>query len=300
MTRKEFLLGLSKEDLNNRADFRNTGITTENVYERIKNIHDIKVSNRTDYEYDTGLYDIYGERIFKLVPTLYFIDSFAMLMPNDIAEDDEMGNNMDGAGTAKKNTQLIKKISQLLKEANIILFSINHILDDIQIGFMPKPAQIAGLKQGERISGGKAYLYIANNMVRLDEKGTLKAEEGYGISGTIVDLTLVKSRTNVTKRSIPLIFNKSEGRFDEVLSLYHYLKTEGMIGGAGRSMYLNSAPDIKFSQKNFKDELMRNTDLQKAFAMDVKVTLEKLLSDTKIQEDSSQSFDINNAVLSLE
>ena len=152
ISRKEFLLGLPEEELRERVHMRNTDITTENVYTQIRTIYDDKINNRSEFEYDTGLYDIYGNRIFKLVPTFYFIDSFAMLMPNDISEDDEMDNGMGATSTAKKNTQLIKKISQLLKGANIILFTINHILDDIQMGFLPKPVQIAGLKQGEMAS----------------------------------------------------------------------------------------------------------------------------------------------------
>lgn len=296
--RKEFLLGLSKEELANRVDMRNTGITTENVYERIKALHDLKMANRKDYEYDTNLFDTDGNRIFKLVPTLYFIDSFAMLLPNDIASEDEIANGMGSASTAKLNTQLFKKISQLLKEANIILFTVNHILDDIQLGFLPKPVQVAGLKQGERLPGGRAAIYLANNMFRLDEKSNLKESEGYGIAGTVVDVTTVKSRTNATKKSVPLVFNKSNGSFDQILSLYHFLKTEGFVGGAGRSMYLNNAPDIKFSQKDFKSELMNNPDLQRAFSIASKEAMDSLLSETKNQEAES-NFDLNASILAL-
>ena len=299
MSRKEFLLGLDYEDLQFRVKFRNTGITTENVYGQIRAIRDEKVNNREAYEYDSGLYDIYGNRIFKLIPTLYFIDSFAMLMPDDVNEDDELGNSgMGASGIAKANTALIKKISQLLKEANIILFTINHIMDDIQIGLFPKPVSVPGLKQGERLPGGKAASYLANNLFRLDEKSTLKATEGYGIDGSVVELTICKSRSNQNKKSVPLIFNKTEGGFDNILSLFHLLKTEGKIGGAGAYLYLDSRPDIKFSQRNFKKELMANPELQQAFAMACKEVLEGFLSDTAVQE-RQENFDINSMILNL-
>ena len=237
ISRKEFLLGLPEEELRNRVFMRNSGITTENVYDQIRTIYDIKMENKSQYEYDTGKYDIYGNRIYKLIPTFYFIDSLALLMPNDVMEDDDIGSNMTGSSVAKQNTALIKKISQLLKAANIILFTINHILDDIQLGFIPKPQQIAGLKQGERIPGGRTMLYLANNMFRLDEKSVLKEAEGYGVNGSVVDITIVKSRTNASRRSVPLIFDKSNGAFDNVLSILHFLKTEGLIQGAGKSLY---------------------------------------------------------------
>ena len=244
ISRKEFLLGLSEKELSDRVFMRNQDITTENVYDQIRTIYDIKTENRAQFQYDTGLYDIYGNRIFKLTPTFYFIDSFAVLMPNEVIQDDEIGGNMTGSSVAKQNTAMIKKISQLLKGANIILYSINHVLDDIQLGFIPKPMQIAGLKQGERLPGGKTMIYLANNMFRLDEKTSLKEAEGYGINGTVVDISIVKSRTNASKRSVPLIFDKSTGAFDNILSILHFLKSEGYIGGAGKALYFTENPDV--------------------------------------------------------
>lgn len=293
IVRKEFLLGLTPEELENKVDMRNSGITTENVFKRIQTIHDEKVKNRKEFEYDTGLYDTCGNRIFKLVPTVYMIDSLPMLLPEDLTEDDELGGSMDASSIAKKNTMLLKKISQLCKEANIILFTINHILDDIQMGFIPKAAQISGLKQGERLPGGKAAIYLANNMFRTDDSLTLKETEGFGINGSVVTLTLIKSRTNATRRSIPLIFNKTEGRFDEILSLFQLLKQEGKFQGAGAYQYLNGAPDIKFSQKNFKSILESSPELQKAFAEECYSVLSSFLSDTRNVSKNENSL-VNN------
>ena len=279
--RKEFLLGLTEEELENNVIVRNFGITTQNLYDRIKSIRDTKVQNRKEYEYDTSLYDTYGNRIYKLVPTIYIVDSLPMLLPEDLAEDDDLGGSMSASSIAKTNTMLFKKISQWCKEANIIFFTANHILDEIQMGFIPKAAQISGLKQGERLPGGKAAIYLANNMFRLDDSLTLKASEGFGIDGSVVNVTLVKSRTNATKRSIPLIFNKTEGRFDEVLSLFQLLKTEGKFKGAGAYLYLDGAEDIKFGQKNFKSQLEAYPELQKAFAKACYELLSGYLSDTR-------------------
>jgi hypothetical protein len=97
-------------------------------------------------------------------------------------------------------------------------------------------------------------------------------------------MTFIKSRTNTTKRSIPLIFNKSEGRFDEILSLFHLLKTEGRFSGAGAYLYLDDVPDVKFSQRNFKSVLQSNVDLQKAFAKECYNVLSGYLSETKRAE----------------
>lgn len=302
MSRKEFLLGLSKEEIQTRVNFRNTGITTENVYQRIRTIHDIKLENRSEYIYDTGLYDTYGKKIYKLIPTIYAIDSFAMLMPDDIMEKEELDSGGMGATkVAKTNTQLVKKIVQLLKEANIILFSINHINDDPNTGFAPKPAQIIGLKQGERLPGGKANLYIGNNMFRVDSKGKLKETEGFGIPGSVVEIELIKSRTNVTRRTIQLIFNMQVGGFDNELSMLHMIKQAGNLSGAGAKLYFESAPDIKFSLKNFKQELNDNTQLQIAFAKECRKILDPMLSDTENQSRNKlMSFDLNSLINSVD
>ena len=296
--RKEFLLGLTPEEIDKYVVVRNSGITAENVFLRIKAISEEKVNNRKEYEYDTGLFDANGERIFKLVPTVYLIDSLPMLMPESLSNDEELGGSMDASAIAKTNTMLFKKISQHCKEANIILFTVNHILEEIQMGFIPKAAQISGLKQGERLPSSRACLYLANNMFRTDDSKTLKSSEGFGIDGSIVTVTLIKSRTNATKRAVPLIFNKSEGKFDTLLSLFWLLKEEGVFGGAGANLFINSLPDVKFGQKNFKKVITESPELQKAFAEEVYGVLSNYLSDTRSvsAEDTTASDNIMNLV----
>ena len=282
-SRKHFLLGFNADEFEDRVKLRDHDITTENLYQRIQAIHDEKIANKKDLMYDTGYYDMRGNRIFKMIPTLYLVDSLPMLMPESLTEDDELGGSMSASSIAKTNTMLFKKISQLCKDANIIFWTINHILDEIQMGFIPKAAQISGLKQGERLPGGKAAIYLANNMYRVDDSKTLKADSDYYIDGSIIEMTLVKSRTNTTKKKIYLIFNKTEGKFDNELSLYHLLKTEGKINGAGQRCYLDYCPDVTFSAKTFKSVLYSSTELQEAFAKTCYELLSTYLSNTKSQ-----------------
>ena len=294
--RKEFLLGLTEEQISEYTVIRNSGITAENLYKRIKAIADEKINNEKEYTYDTGYYDIHGNRVFKMIPTVYVVDSLPMLLPENLSDEEDLAGSMAASSIAKTNTMVFKQISQLCKKANIIFFTINHILEEIQMGFIPKAAQISGLKQGERLPGGRAAIYLANNMLRVDDTNTLKPDKDYGIDGSIISMTLVKSRTNATKKSIPLIFNKTEGRFDEILSLFHLLKTEGVFSGAGAYQYLDDAPDAKFSQRNFKDVLAKSPELQKAFAKECYKILSTYLSETKaVEADVSEvSSNINS------
>lgn len=140
------------EDIKGKVIGRNTGVTAENLYERIKIIHDIKLADPEMYQYDTGLYDSDGNRIIKFEPTVYVLDSLAMLTPEKYSEEDSMSGQMSVTAAAKTNSQLFKTIIPMLKAANIIFYVINHINQDISINPMQKKkAQTAFLKQGEAV-----------------------------------------------------------------------------------------------------------------------------------------------------
>ena len=299
--RREFLLGMTEKEIKEHVKIRTEGITTENVFERISAIANEKIENKKDYTYDTGKYDPYGNRIFKLVPTVYVIDSIAMLMPEDVLDKEDLGTNATGMSTAKVNTMLFKKITQLCTEANIILININHILPKPQLGFLPEQSDVDGLKTDERMAGARTTVYISNNIIRLDDSTTLKEDKDYGINGKVVKATLIKSRTNATRRSIPLIFDKNAGRYDNELSLLHLLKEEGKLNGIGTNIRLDSCPDVKFSLKNFREVLKDSEELQSAFAKEAFDILLPLVSNTKVvtADDSSTSTKMKSLFDSL-
>lgn len=301
--RLEVLLKMNTKEMSERLIYRNTGISSENLHNRIKMIRDMKLENRADYEYDTGLYDHNGNRIFKLEPTVYMVDSIPMIMPEKIAEEDEMGGQMSATAIAKSNTFLFKKISQYLKQANIIMLCINHILDDVQINpYASKKAQLSYLKQGERLPGGRAAIYLANNMFRVDDNTKLKAGEAFDIDGSIVDVQILKSRTNKSGKSIPMVFNLETG-FDPELSLFILLKSAGKINGAGVGFYIGDRKDLKFSQKQFKEKLHDNPELQQIFAEACYEVLHDLLSnieDTAVEPEQAQyTSDVSSLIMNM-
>lgn len=297
----ETLCRMTSDELKGRMFYRNEGITIENIYKTVQWISDEKTNNRDLYEYDTGLYNLYGDRIFKLEPTVLCIDSWPVLMPESVTEEEEMSGQMTTTGSVKRSADLVKRIVSVEKAANIIVFTINHIMDDIQTGIFKKKTQTAYLKQGERLPGGKTALYLANNMFRLDDGTKLKETEGLGVSGFIVDISCVKSRTNKGGKSVPLVFTGARG-FDPDLSMYMYLKSEGYIIGSGASFYLTDYPNMKFSQKGFLEKLYNDAEFQQAFATVAHKALQPLLSERKLTEDErdkSNTFDINKFVLDM-
>ena len=132
-TRLFKLTGLDPQSAHDKYIHRNTGITAENLYARIKLIHDIKQADRSSFEYDTGHYDELGNRIYKLQPTVYILDSWALLMPETYTEEDEMSGQMSATATARQNAAVLRRIIPMLKASNIIFMVINHINQKVDI-----------------------------------------------------------------------------------------------------------------------------------------------------------------------
>ena len=278
IARREILTQFTPEEMEQKIIYRNTAVSAENFYERIAMIYDEKLSHKDEYEYNTGLLDSRGNEIYKLVPTVYILDSLAMLTPEKLTEEEELSGQMSVTATAKTNTAVFKRIVPKLKAANIILFTINHINDKIEINaFTHTKAQVGYLKQNETLPGGKAALYLANNMIRVDDGQILKETDGLGVSGKIVDFSYIKSRTNASGRSVPMVFTYDKG-FDDILSLFVFLKSNDAIEQKGAYCNLRGYPDMKFTQKGFKEKLFSDEEFASKFSEVARAELETLLA----------------------
>ena len=257
------LTGMDDDEFERRFIPRDSGVTTESIYRRTKMIHDIKITNQSDYLYDTGLKDKNGKPIFKFEPTVIIIDSVKLTLSEKNAEADET-TNLSAAQGAKTNSEYYSKMIPLCRAANIIVLFINHITTDINTGFLPKKSELPYLKQGEHIAGGKNLTYIQNNIFRLDIKSKLKPEEGLCIDGSLVNIDIVKSRTNTSSRAkCMLVFNQATG-YDNDLSLFMMLKDRKILEGAGAFLKLPGY-DKKFTQKKFKEELYSDPEFFRVF-----------------------------------
>ena len=262
LSRARQLANMDEETFKSRFILRDAGITTESVYDRVKMIHDIKVANPDEYCYDTGIVDEYGKPVVKFEPTVYILDSLKAILPKRLSEDE--GTNMNGATTARINSDIFLRLVPMCREANIIMLIINHITKGGIGTVMPQKSDLAYLKQGESLPGGKTTsTYLQNNIFRLDEKSKLKNSEVFGIDGAIVDVQIVKSRTNKAGKGCTLVFDQTNG-YDPDLSLFMFLKENNMLEGAGAYLRLPNS-EIKFSQRGFKDKLYSDPEFYKSF-----------------------------------
>jgi len=285
--RKRVLTGLPMEALKEKYICRDAGVHTENFYERIRMIYEEKLNNYKDYSYDTGVLGESGDPLIKLEPTVYLLDSMAMLCSKDLADEAGLPSPMQIPGIAKKNTTMLRQITPMLKAANIILFVINHLLPEISI--MPKKGQLRYLKPGERITAGETQILLASNTIRFDDS-KLKEKDGMGFEGAFVDVSLVKSRQNISGRAVTMVFDPKIG-YDPDLSLLALLKANGKINGQGQGMYLFDRDDVKFSQKKFKEKL--NDENETEFYDLVMSSVMEVLKSMVIENDDSKILNRN-------
>lgn len=296
--RKEILTDFHGSELKDKYITRNTGITAENFYERVKIIHSLKLEHREEYEYDTGLYDTQGNRLYKLQPTVYILDSIAVLMPEQYTEEEVLSGSMSATAAAKVNSMTFKRIIPMLKSANIILIIINHVNKKIDINPMQRSkAQVSYLKQEESVPGGNTIIYLTNLLLRFDDNSKLKEDEAFGISGTLVDITLVKSRNNRAGKTCTLVLDQNIG-FDTELSLFLELKNAKRVNGAGAYLYIGSRDDYKFSQKNLKSKLHSDQEFRKIFINEAIDLLKSELDESNSEaEINKNNYNIVNDII---
>lgn len=285
-SRKRILTGWDEKTMHDKYRYRNAGINAENFYESISTLKDVKLANYDELQYDTGLYDFDGNRVYKLQPDVYLLDSAAMLIPEKFSEEEELSGSMSGTAAAKTNTLSFKRIIPMLKSVNIILILINHINDDVS--FKPKKPDMAWLKVGETIPGGRILKYLPNLIIRMDESTKLTADKDLGVNGIIVDVTICKSRTGRAGRVCPMVFDYDRG-FDSDLSMYIALKTAGIITGAGAYFHLKDYPDMKFTQKSFKKKLSEDPEFAAAFQKTTLSYLKDMINTDEIMAESNRN-----------
>ena len=296
-SRAEVLTGYHGTDFRSRFIMRNTGITAENFYKRIKMLHDLKLANPNQYYYDTGRLDIYGNPLIVFEPTVYILDSVAILYPENMLDDEEL-KTASGMNTAKSTqvvTQLVGAAIQMLKSANIIVLAINHIKTQISTGPFVKAPDVKYLKPDEYLPKGKAVTLLSNNIIRLDVGTKLKADETYHVDGHIVNISNMKSRSSAGNHSVPLVFEQNTG-FHPILSIIQYLKQSGRISGAGVGLYFDEYKDYKFSFGNVLEKL-DNPEFREIFEKVAFDQLLKLCVDSFEVESVDKNNDITNSIL---
>lgn len=229
-----------------KFDYRNTGISIESTFNLLMDLRDEKVAYYKNpenlVENKEGIVDPKtGELLRIMPPTFVCIDSVRAMTSSKLRLEDpktsEMAqNNMYAAQIALKLGQLARQSMQLCAEANIIVVYVNHIQQDINTGFTPKPKYLNFLKQGETLGGGDQWTYYTGTMIKLIAKGNLEPDNTAGnpfkLKGFDLEAFLVKSRETAAGQGTSLSFDQNNG-FDNDYCLYTILEENKVITAAG-------------------------------------------------------------------
>lgn len=264
ISRVKTISGWSDETIANKYKNLQRNIYSESIYKIIKSIDKLKNNPETydEIKIDSGEKDENGDPIYILPPTVILLDSWALCIPENISEEEELSGQMSASTIARTNNSIIKRLAGPLERGNIILIAINHITQKIDINaFAKTQAAINYLKQDESVPGGSSILYLANNVIRCTTSTKLDEKDTYGIKGFMVNGEFVKSRSNEAGRQFSMIFEQSTG-FDNVLTNLANFKELGLLKGSPRAYFLEGCPDIKFTLKTFKEKYNENKKLR--------------------------------------
>ena len=156
---------MSYPEIREKVRHRQLGITCESFYENICMIHKDKMElakkHPDEFLIHTGKKDTNGNEIVTLPPTVYILDSLALLVPATLSEEETLSGQMSTTAAAKMNAKIFRQIIPKIKQANIILIAINHITTKIEINAaVHTKAAINYLKPDEATVGELYYCLL--------------------------------------------------------------------------------------------------------------------------------------------
>ena len=260
------LTKMDYDEIHAKVIHRQSGITCESFYENINMIYTKKMQlakeHPAEFMIHTGKKNTRGEEIIIMPPTVYILDSLALLVPENISQEEQVSGQMSTTAAAKMNAKVFRQIIPKIKKANIVLIVINHINTKIEINPMVHTkAAVNYLKPDEATVGGNTPIYLANNIWKLEAGDKLVADKTFGINGFTVKITMIKSRSNRAGQEGIFVFNQEKG-YDNALTNLNYFNDNKILKGAGVGYYFEEDPNTKFRLSTFKDKLRDNKDFR--------------------------------------
>ena len=271
MTRSKNMLHFNIKDLKEKYVLRQGQSTIDDIKQEIMQLYKIKTTNYDKYAYDSGKLDEFGNPIKLLVPTVVIIDSIPQLTvkmnENSKSEWAKMSDLTSQTDTMRNTGEISRFYTDILpfiRKANIIVMSINHITDKIQMGFVPEPSELLGLKQNEHLPCGKRVAYLAHYLLKSIAVGSEKYnKDDDGFDGFGLRLEIIKSRSNQSLQSMMIMYDKIHG-VDPLRTCIRFADDNGLTGGNKRSKWFLNEPDKKFPMRTVTQAFKEDPSLYKA------------------------------------
>lgn len=262
--RVQGLLGIPRSVMKDKFKIvPNTKVSTyEHIFQQMLEIASIKESNKKNYLYKTGKYDIDGNEIIQYKPTVLVLDSL-MKFTSDEAELKEISDGFAAGRETVGRNKFLRNSIAIMEKYNINVFIIHHWSTDMRGNDVPKTRQLPNLPNGVWVTGGDKLLLYMSSIILLqplnDKKG-VKMEEENGYNGRPVKAMISKARTAAGGYAAILEFIQESG-FDPRLTLMNLAKDKGLITGLNPNSKFASNPEVKFDTRKFILEMGSRPEL---------------------------------------
>lgn len=291
MTRAKAMTRFSVNELKDKYVLRQMNSTIEDIKKMIMEIYKTKTSNPKQYMYDSGKKDEFGNPVVMYQPTVILIDSIPTLVTKlnegnakEWQKLEEVTSQTDRMRLTGEIGRFYTDVLPYLRAANIMVFSINHIKVNPQMGIVKSPAELLYLKQDEALPGGKAVVYYAHYMLKHVAVGSGKYNlEDDGFDGFLIRVEIIKSRSNQAGQYVEIIYDKNKG-VSPVRTCIHFAKENGLIGGNKNAMYFVNNKDNKFPLRTVEQFFSENKEMYKIMYDHILPLLESRLSYVKPDE----------------
>ena len=266
--------------------YHNEKTSIVDIYNKIKEICDLKEKQRKEITIETPIYNLKGNQHIELAPTFIIIDSIAMLTrapefehkkSGELYEEETMGQNTEAMRDAGENTKFIRKVKPLLSKYNIVLIMINHITNDVAMSrYDPLKKYLPFLKPGQKVVGGKELIYQSASIMEIVGGERLvddKMKYGEQIHGSINKLTFKKNKNGFEGINYPMVLSAAMGYMPELSDFE--LITEEKYGVSGIGSYtLTVLPELGYVKKsNCYEKCLENPLLARAIQFTAKTYL---------------------------
>ena len=275
---------------------RQSETSVEKIKRTIIKLYKEKKDHPELYTYKTGKKNEIGEEIVVYEPTVVLIDSIPSLSvelnendKKDFKKIEEITSQTDRMRLTGEIGRFYTDLLPYIKSVNIIIFSINHIKVNPQMGIVKSPAELLYLKQDEALPGGKTPVYLAHILFKSvaigSEKYTLEDD---GFDGFGINIEIIKSRSNQAGQKVKVIYDKVRG-IDPVRTCIAYAKEQGLIGGNKNAMYFINNKDKKFPLRTVNEFFRENREMYKIMYDHILPSLQEKLS--SVSEDDLDVVD---------
>ena len=157
-SRIQVLSRFKMKDMSEKYILKQEKTSIQDIKSAIMQIYKEKTSHPEIYKYDTGKKNEFGENIWIYEPTCVIIDSIPMLSTHinendkkEAAKLEEISSQTDRMRLTGEIGRFYSELQQYIREANIIVFSINQIKTNPNMGIVKSPSEILYLSQDEAL-----------------------------------------------------------------------------------------------------------------------------------------------------